>query len=49
MWEVCRQVRTDTVTAHQVGGILHDASRHGAVMDDIEAECGKEIATVFGE
>ncbi len=48
VWEVCRQVRSENVTAHQVGGILQDASRHGAVMDDIEAECGEEIAAVFG-
>ena len=47
VWEVCRQVRSEGVTTHQVSGILLDASRHGAVMDRIEAECGDEIASVF--
>lgn len=46
-WEVCRQVRIEGVTADEVSGILVDATRHGAVMDRIEAECGKEIAAVF--
>lgn len=47
VWEVCRQVRIEGVTAEQVSGILHDASRHGAAMDRIDAECGEEIASVF--
>ena len=47
VWEVCRQIRIDGVTAEQVSGILLDASRHGPVMDGIEAECGEEIASVF--
>lgn len=47
VWEVCRQITTEGVTADQVSGILQDASRHGPVMDDIEAECGAEIASVF--
>ena len=49
VWEVCRQVRIEGMTAGQVSGILHDAARHGAVMDDIEAECGEEVASVFSE
>lgn len=48
VWEVCRQIRVEGVTAAQVSGILQDATRHGPVMDDIEAECGEEIASVFG-
>ena len=47
VWEVCRQVRAEGVTAAEVSGILHDASRHGAVMERIEAECGEEIASVI--
>ena len=47
VWEVCRQVRVEGTTADEVSGILTDASRHGAVMDRIEAECGDEIAAVF--
>lgn len=47
VWEVCRQVRTAGVTADEVSGILHDATRHGAVMDRIEDECGDDIASVF--
>ena len=47
VWEVCRQVRVEGMTADQVGGILHDASRHGAIMDRIEAECGDEIAAFY--
>ena len=46
-WEVCRQVRIEGVTADEVNGILIDATRHGAVMDRIEAECGEDIAAVF--
>ncbi|MXY75488.1 MAG: hypothetical protein F4Y40_00130 [Acidimicrobiia bacterium] len=46
-WEVCRQVRTEGMTADDVSGILVDATRHGAVMDRIEAECGDEIAAVY--
>ena len=46
-WEVCRQVRIDGMTADEVSGILIDATRHGAVMDRIEAECGDEIAAVY--
>ena len=49
VWEVCRQVRVEGVTADQVAGILHDASRHGAVMELIEAECGDEIARVYSD
>ena len=49
VWEVCHQVRTEGMTAGRVSGILHDASRHGPVMDDIEAECGDEIASVYSE
>ena len=47
VWEVCRQVRVEGMTADEVSGILVDATRHGAVMDRIEAECGDEIAAVF--
>ena len=47
VWEVCRQVRIEGTTADEVGGILVDATRHGAVMDRIEAECGDEIAAVY--
>lgn len=47
VWEVCRQIRVEGVTADQVSGILHDAARHGAVMGLIEAECGDEIASVY--
>ena len=46
-WEVCRQVRIEGMTADEVSGILVDATRHGAVMDRIEAECGDEIAAVY--
>lgn len=46
-WEVCRQVRVEDVTADEVSGILVDATRHGAVMERIEAECGKDIAAVY--
>ena len=46
-WEVCRQVRTEGMTADDVSGILVDATRHGAVMDRIEAECGDEIAAIY--
>ena len=46
-WEVCRQVRIEGITADEVSGILVDATRHGAVMDRIEAECGDEIAAVY--
>lgn len=49
VWEVCRQVRVEGVTADQVSGILHDASRHGAVMESIEAECGEDIARVYAD
>lgn len=47
VWEVCRQIEVEGITAEQVGGILHDASRHGPVMDAIEAECGEWIASAF--
>lgn len=47
VWEVCRQVRLEGVTPDQVDGILHDASRHGAVMELIEAECGDDIARIY--
>ncbi len=47
VWEVCRQVRAEGATPDQVEGILHDASRHGAVMALIEAECGEEIAAFY--
>ena len=47
VWEVCRQVRVEEMTADRVGGILHDASRHGTVMEMIEAECGEEIARIY--
>ena len=46
-WEVCRQVRIEGVTADEVSGILVDATRHGAVMERIEAECGDDIAAVY--
>jgi len=46
-WEVCRQVRVEGMTADEVSGILVDATRHGAVMDRIEAECGEDIAAVY--
>ena len=48
-WEVCRQVRTPGVTADKVSGILTDATRHGPVLDHIQAECGDEIAAVYGD
>lgn len=47
VWEVCRQIRVEGVTPGQVDGILHDASRHGAVMERIEAECGDDIARIY--
>lgn len=47
VWEVCRQVTAEGVTADQASGILHDASRHGAIMELIEAECGEEIASIY--
>ena len=47
VWEVCRQVRIEGMTADEVSGILVDATRHGAVMDRIEAECGADIAAVY--
>ncbi|MDE0137769.1 MAG: hypothetical protein OXM57_01855 [bacterium] len=47
VWEVCRQVRIEGMTADEVSGILIDATRHGAVMDRIEVECGAEIAAVY--
>ena len=46
-WEVCRQVRIEGKTADEVSGILVDATRHGAVMDRIEEECGDDIAAVY--
>ncbi len=46
-WEVCRQVRIEGMTADKVSGILVDATRHGAVMGRIEAECGDDIAAVY--
>ena len=49
VWEVCRQVRGPNATPDRVSGILQDASRHGPVMDAIEAECGQEIAAAFSE
>ena len=49
VWEVCRQVRSPNATPGLVSGILQDASRHGPVMDAIEAECGQEIAAAFSE
>lgn len=47
VWEVCRQVRIEGKTADEVSGILVDATRHGAVMDRIEEECGDDIAAVY--
>jgi len=47
VWEVCRQIRLEGVTPDQVDGILHDASRHGAVMELIEAECADDIASIY--
>ena len=47
VWEVCRQVRIEGMTEDEVSGILVDATRHGAVMDLIEAECGNDIAAVY--
>ena len=49
VWEVCRQIRVEGVTADQVAGILHDATRHGPVMELIEAECGDDITRVYGD
>ena len=49
VWEVCRQVRVEGLTPDQVDGILHDASRHGAVMGRIEAECGDDIARIYAD
>ncbi len=46
-WEVCRQVRSEGMTADRVSGILVDALRHGEVMERIEADCGEEIAAFF--
>ena len=48
VWEVCRQVRAAGATVERVDGILHDASRHGPIMDRVEAECGDDIAAVYG-
>ncbi|MCY4369837.1 MAG: hypothetical protein OXF41_10595 [bacterium] len=42
--EVSRQVRIEGRTADEVSGILIDATRHGTVVDRIEAECGDEVA-----
>jgi len=47
VWEVCRQIRAEGVTADQVAGILHDATRHGPVMELIEAECGDDITDIY--
>ena len=47
VWEVCRQIRAEDVTAYEVAGILQDASRHGAIMEHVEAECGEEIAARY--
>ena len=44
--EVCFQVRA-AGTARDVNGILQDASRHGPIMDRINAECGNEIAAIY--
>ena len=41
VWEVCRQVRVEGMTADQVGGILHDASRHGAGSKQMEPSTTK--------
>lgn len=49
VWEVCRQIRAEGITADHVSGILHDASRHGAVMESIKAECGKDIARIYAD
>lgn len=49
VWEVCRQIRAEGMTADHVSGILHDASRHEAVMESIEAECGEDIAAVYSQ
>ena len=35
------------MTADEVSGILVDATRHGAVMERIEVECGDDIAAVY--
>ena len=47
VWETCRQLRSEGATAEQAAGILQDAARHGAVIDDIEAECGPAISAFF--
>ncbi len=47
VWEVCRQVRIEGKTADEVSGILVDATRHGAVMNRIEEECGDDISAVY--
>ena len=47
VWETCRRLRSEGATAEQATGILQDAARHGAVIDDIEAECGPAISALF--
>lgn len=45
--EACGQLRAEDVTADKAAGILQDAARHGAVIDDIQAECGPAISALF--
>ena len=49
VWEACRQVGAEGMTADRVADILHDASRHGAVIELIEAECGEDIARIYSD
>lgn len=45
--EACGQLRAEDVTADKAAGILQDAARHGAVIDDIQDECGPAISALF--
>jgi len=45
--EVCSQVRLEGMTSDRLSGILVDATRHGAVMSRIEAECGDTITSIY--
>ena len=47
VWEVCSQVNQEGMTADRLSGILVDATRHGAIMSRIEAECGDTIASIY--
>ncbi|MYF26073.1 MAG: hypothetical protein F4211_01815 [Acidimicrobiia bacterium] len=47
VWEVCSQVNQEGMTADRLSDILVDATRHGAIMSQIEAECGDTIASIY--